>query len=413
MIICCKCGISILPRPMNMCDDCLSTEIDITSRLKTNLAVEHCRQCDRYLTPPKTWETCSWQSKEMLMLLLKQNKPLQSFTLIDCDFVYTEEHSKQIEIKVTLAKDNLQKTINIKYRIKNHQCPDCQKVEAKMYWSSLVQVRQRAVHKKTLLHLEQLILQAKKFNDTSNIKERKDGIDFYYTNKTPALRMVDYIQTTLMSRVKISERLLTEDKKSNTAKYKFSYSVELAPICRDDIILVSDRICNKYGINKLNIVLKVNSSIKLIDPRTMKITKIDSRNYWGYQEEFRILMTSKWLKKFEITELELTDNTVGKYRQADVFVTRDHYDNYHCKTHLGNLLRVGGSVLGYDFAHSSLCEHVENDFKVFLVKKQKVKNRKRKVKKVVDSDCVGIPLFEEKCYTENEVMTRDLKNLEI
>lgn len=408
-IACCKCGTSILPNNLNMCKACTATEVDITSLLITNRYVEHCRQCDRYLSPPRKWITCAWHSKELLAYLLRENTQLSKFKIIDSEFVYTEIHSKQLEHVVLLEKDEIRKQVNIKYRIRNKQCPDCQKVEAKLYWSSVVQVRQRVVHKKTLLFLEQLILHAKAFNNTSNIKERKDGIDFYYLNKVPALKMVEFIKKSTMVRLKVSEQLITEDKKSNKSKYKFTYCIEIVPICRDDILKVSERIAMKYGIGRINIVLKVHSNIKMIDPLSMKIVEIDNRNYWGFQDEFKVLMSSRNLRKFNISELEKTGLSTGKYSQSDVYINTDVNEYRHCKSHLGNVLREGGTVLGYDFEHSPFDDEVAGEYNFYLIRKEKVKSRKRKVVTQKKISCYG----EESNYNKNSNLVEKVENMEI
>ncbi|EJW04876.1 hypothetical protein EDEG_00946 [Edhazardia aedis USNM 41457] len=376
-IICCKCGIDIEPRLMNMCDICISTEIDITSSIKKNDIVQHCRGCDRYFTPPKAWHSCEWHSKELLVLLLKKNKSLLKFKILDSDFLYTEEHSKQIHIKVLLQKDNITKEVQINYKIRNFQCPACQKIEAKQFWSSIVQVRQRVAHKRTLLYLEQVLLKSEAYKETTNIKERRDGIDFYFQSKNPALKLVSFIKSRFICRVKISERLLSEDKKSNTSKYKFSYSIELAPICKDDVIKVSERIANKYGINQINTVTKVNSNIKLIDPITNKLTEIDNRNYWGYLDEFEILMSSRSLKKFKVVEIIDTCKVDSDQNiLTNLYVSCDNNINYHCKTHLKNI-KENDIVLGYNFDHSWKQDDV--DFKVFIVRKE-VQRKKNNLK---------------------------------
>ncbi|KAM0686755.1 ribosome-binding protein [Conglomerata obtusa] len=408
---------------MNMCDRCIATEIDITASIKRNLIIEHCRQCDRYFTPPKNWQMCEWGSKELLILLLKQNKALLKYRLIDSDFVYTEEHSKQLEITVKLGQDNIEQSVNIKYRIRNRQCPDCQKIEAKQYWTSIVQVRQRVQHKRTLLYLEQILLKSEAFKDATNIKERRDGMDFYYQNKVPAIRMVNFIQSAMMSRLVTSERLISEDKKSNTAKYKFSYSIEIVPICRDDCVMVSERIAQKYGIGRINIVLKVNTNFIMIDPLSMKITEIDARNYWGYQDEFKVLMSSKSLKKFRINEIEKGEIKVGKYCQSDVFVSKNENENFHCKTHLGNIIREGETVLGYDFEHSMISEYFEGNHKVFIIRKESKKNRKYKIKTKKMPDREYELFMDDICndeeieknvnvYDEKEKIIHNLRNME-
>lgn len=49
-------------------------------------------------------------------------------------------------------------------------CSDCHRTEAKDYWQSLVQIRQRCDNKKTFFYLEQLILKHKAHENTLGIK---------------------------------------------------------------------------------------------------------------------------------------------------------------------------------------------------------------------------------------------------
>jgi nonsense-mediated mRNA decay protein 3 len=56
-----------------------------------------------------------------------------------------------------------------------------------------VQARQKGVaHKKTFFYLEQLILKHQAHKDTVNIKECKDGIDFYFATRQTAIHMVRF-----------------------------------------------------------------------------------------------------------------------------------------------------------------------------------------------------------------------------
>jgi len=61
----------------------------------------------------------------------------------------------------------------------------------------MVQVRQKAEHKKTFFFLEQLILKHNAHDKVLKIKEAPDGLDFYYKDKTHALRMIDFLQVIL------------------------------------------------------------------------------------------------------------------------------------------------------------------------------------------------------------------------
>jgi nonsense-mediated mRNA decay protein 3 len=73
------------------------------------------------------------------------------------------------------------------------QCDDCTRIMAKNTWQSKVQVRQKVSHKRTFLFLEQIILKHNAHKETINIKEVKDGLDFFYSNRSHAVKMVDFL----------------------------------------------------------------------------------------------------------------------------------------------------------------------------------------------------------------------------
>jgi nonsense-mediated mRNA decay protein 3 len=77
--------------------------------------------------------------------------------------------------------------------VQHGQCPDCARLAAKNTWKALVQVRQKVPHKRTFLFLEQLILKHNAQKDTISIKEVKDGLDFFYSSRAHALKMVDFL----------------------------------------------------------------------------------------------------------------------------------------------------------------------------------------------------------------------------
>jgi nonsense-mediated mRNA decay protein 3 len=73
------------------------------------------------------------------------------------------------------------------------QCGDCARIMAKNTWQSMVQVRQKVNHKRTFLFLEQIILKHNAHKETINIKEVKDGLDFFYSNRSHAVKMVEFL----------------------------------------------------------------------------------------------------------------------------------------------------------------------------------------------------------------------------
>ena len=57
----------------------------------------------------------------------------------------------------------------------------------------MVQVRQKVPHKRTFLFLEQLILKHGAQKDTISVKEVRDGLDFFYSKRSHAIKMVEFL----------------------------------------------------------------------------------------------------------------------------------------------------------------------------------------------------------------------------
>jgi nonsense-mediated mRNA decay protein 3 len=87
----------------------------------------------------------------------------------------------------------LEQVFEIEYLVQHGQCSDCAKLAAKNTWKALVQVRQKVPHKRTFLFLEQLILKHGAQKDTISVKEVKDGLDFFYSQRNHAIKMVEFL----------------------------------------------------------------------------------------------------------------------------------------------------------------------------------------------------------------------------
>lgn len=58
-----------------------------------------------------------------------------------------------------------------------------------------VQVRQKVPHKRTFLYLEQVILKHGAHSETVNIKEAPNGLDFYFSARNSAEKMVEFLHS--------------------------------------------------------------------------------------------------------------------------------------------------------------------------------------------------------------------------
>lgn len=67
---------------------------------------------------------------------------------------------------------------------------------------------------------------------TAQVKDIHEGIDFYYAQRGHALKFVDFLQSVVPIRFRADKQLVSHDTKSNTYNYKFTFSVEIVPLCK-------------------------------------------------------------------------------------------------------------------------------------------------------------------------------------
>lgn len=299
----------------------------------------------------------------------------------------------------------------------------------------MVQVRQKVHHKRTFLYLEQLILKHNAQKDTISVKEVRDGLDFFYSSRSHALKMVEFLGSVVPIRFafflplaihaihfspppslrsKASEQLLSSDTHTNTANFKYTYSVEIVPICKDDLVCIPLKQARQLSnISPLTMCVRVGNSIQLLDPATLQSCDIPSQLYW--RTPFDSLASVTDLVEFTVLDIEPDHTkTRGKHIMADVQVALagafrstaakvDEDDGmmdyehhgltnqiYHTRTHLGAILQPGDAVLGYHLTNSN---YNSDDFAslpvgripdIILVKKtypnRRKKNKARKWK---------------------------------
>ncbi|CAG8541670.1 2551_t:CDS:2 [Paraglomus brasilianum] len=376
-----------------MCINCIRNEYDITEGIPKQSVLHFCRKCERYLQPPNLWISAQLESRELLSLCLKRLKGLNKVRLIDAVFIWTEPHSQRIKVKLTIQKEIhastiLQQAFEVEYIVSNQQCGDCTKVMAQNTWQSIVQVRQKVNHKKTFFYLEQLILKHSMHKDTINIKELKDGLDFFYSQRAHAIKMVEFLTSVIPVRMKTSEQLISTDIHSNTSNYKFTYSVEIIPICKDDLICLPSKTAKSLGnISPLVFCYRVANSINVMDANTLTTADVPTAVYW--RTPFSSLASSKDLIQYYVLDVEPI-RTKGKYVLADIQVARlsDFGRNdtvFFARSHLGAILKAGDTVLGYDIASSNFNDFAFDSLErsslpdVILIKKA-YPNRRRKNK---------------------------------
>src|SRR6185295_14509568 len=114
-------------------------------------------------------------------------------------------------------------------------------------WRACVQVRQKVPHKRTFLYLEQLILKHGAHKDAINIKEVHDGIDFYFAHRNHAEKFLDFLTSVTPVKTNKSQELISHDIHTSVKQYKFSFSAEIVPICKDDLVALPIKLAKSAG----------------------------------------------------------------------------------------------------------------------------------------------------------------------
>ncbi|KAF8366251.1 hypothetical protein PRIPAC_84080 [Pristionchus pacificus] len=428
-VACCECGVAIEPNSVNMCGACLRSRVDITEGITRTSTLYLCKFCNRYFVPPTTWMRAELESKELLSICLKKLKPvLAKVRLTDAAFVWTEEHSKRVKVKLTIQKEVLSGTILqqsfiVEFSIHSQMCDECRRAEAKDFWRACVQVRQRAEFKKTLFYLEQLLLKHSAHGQATGVKPVPTGIDFFYAKLQDARRLVDFLQSVLPCKYHYAQasgkyfklELVSHDTKNNTYDYKHTFCVEIVPICRDNVVCLPKQLAQSFGnMSQIAVCLRVSNVITLIDPRTLQMSDVQGITFW--REPFETLCNPKMLTSFYVMDVEKVEDLhrgVGhgfvskKHELADVWLVRsdqvgnNNIDPVCSRSHLGHLLQPGDTVLGFDIRSANTNNSVfdamkeENIPDIVIVRKvfdrtKRSARRTWKLKRlIVDGNIVG------------------------
>lgn len=438
-VLCCMCGIPMAPNAANMCVKCLRSEVDITEGLQKRLIIMHCPDCDSYLQPPKTWIKAQLESKELLTFCIKRLKNLNKVRLIHAEFVWTEPHSKRIKVKLRVQKEVLngavlEQAYIVEYVQQEHLCESCSRIQANPdQWVAAVQLRQHVPHRRTFFYLEQLILRHDAAVRAIKIKQMDMGIDFFFGNRSHALKFVEFLGNVVPIKSRNDKQLVSHDLKSNNYNYKYTFSVEICPICREDLICLPPKVAAGLGnLGPLVLCTKVSNNIMLVDPFTLRHAFMDANQYW--RNPFKSLLFSRQLVEYIVLDMETENSAVHvggtKYSLAYAQVARvsDFGKNdkiFTIKTHLGHLLSPGDYALGYDLYGANNNDIELEKYKglsipeAILVKKSYEEKRQRKRGKPrswklksmnmeVDSSSKG-RIDEDKSNAEYEEFLKDLE----
>lgn len=180
-------------------------------------------------------------------------------------------------------------------------------------------------------------------------------------------------------RSKASEQLISADTHTNTANFKYAYSIEIVPVCKDDLLCIPLKLARQLSnISPLTLCTRVGNALQLLDPSTLQSAEIPATLYW--RTPFESLANVTDLREFTVLDVEIDGRTRGRFVLADVQVAlngafrssgdntnnngssgMDYYDGtggtmeqiYHTRTHLGGILQPGDTVMGFFLTHAN------------------------------------------------------------
>jgi len=368
-VLCVQCSAQIEANSTMMCAQCLQSEIDVTQGISRQLSLQWCSQCDRYLRPPNLWTKCELESRDLLGICLKKVKGLKEVKLVDAGFQYTEPHSRRLKVKLTVQREVqngavLQQSLVIEIIVQKLQCEDCKKTFTPHSWTSLVQLRQRVDHKRSLYFLEQMILKHNAHEKVTGVKQKPDGLDFCFMNRGHALAFTDYISSALPAKHKESKQLVSHDSKSNTYNYKYTIYVELCPVCKDDLVLLDKETASRSGgMGRLLVCTSINTALHLMDPQTCRSWTIHGSEFWKHN--ITPIAQKKQLTTYCVLDLELVVDAARrkvknsatrptqKWQLCEIEICKEEEmgmtdASIRVKCHLANKIKVGDLVVGYD-----------------------------------------------------------------
>ena len=437
-ILCYNCGAAIdgTQAAGALCSDCLKLTVDITQGIERDGTLFMCRDCDRWLSPPAQWVVAALESRELLALCLKRLRGLNRSRIVDASFIWTEPHSRRVKVRVTVQQELddgtvLQQTFETEFVQQYRQCPDCAKSYTHNTWRAVVQVRQKVPHKRTFLYLEQLLLKQGVHRECINIKEVHAGIDFYFSARNHAEKFVSFLESVAPAKTKKSQELISMDIHTSSKSYKFTFSCELVPICKDDLVALPLKLAKQIGnISPLCLCYRVGTAVNLLDPNTLQVADLSTPIYW--RTPFSPIADVQDLVEFVVMDIEPIGPQKGRFLLAEATIARAsdlgvNDTTYLVRTHLGSILHPGDSVMGYHLTgtqfNSELYDQIEESKTygstipdVILVKKhyperKKGKSRNWKLKRMArqQSEMKPRKQDEQRDEADYEQFLRDLE----
>lgn len=92
------------------------------------------------------------------------------------------------------------------------------------------------------------------------------------------MKFIDFLQGSAPTKTKYARKLVTADHKANIGDFKHNYIMEIAPICKDDLVVLPKDLAHQLSnIRRLVLVKRVGAGIHVIDPLTGEVPSQHAR----------------------------------------------------------------------------------------------------------------------------------------
>jgi nonsense-mediated mRNA decay protein 3 len=158
-------------------------------------------------------------------------------------------------------------------------------------------------------------------------------------------------------RYKTSEQLISKDIHTSVSNYKFTYSAEIVPVCKDDLVCIPKKLSSSFGnINQLLVCTRISNSIHLLDVNTLAVCDVSTTQYYRYP--FTPLASAKAMIEYYVLDVEPLGPVNGKRVLCDVHIARmsdfgRNDEQFIARSHLGAILSPGDTVMGYDLTRAN------------------------------------------------------------
>lgn len=157
-------------------------------------------------------------------------------------------------------------------------------------------------HKRTFLWLEQEIVRRGAADKATGVETKPAGLDFFFADKSEANRFLHFLQHVVPCRHKQAKQLVSADLKSNVGNYKHTYAVDIAPLCKDDLVLLPTKTATTLGgMARLAVVFRVSQHVHLVDPQSLQTAELTAERYFA--EPFRSVLQSPRLVEMVVLDV--------------------------------------------------------------------------------------------------------------